>query len=271
MVPDTQPVIVASHPRSGTHLLIDLLRRHFPACKSWKWPGERLDRLYCNIDELNGTDGLLSEAKARSILMRTDRPIVKTHSFPEYQEGFLETHQGHLSKEWSDWIDNQGTSLYVYRDGRDVLCSYQLFRQSFDVTARCAIGDFLRQKDKGMNRVQRWKRHVRSWMDDPSVHLFRFEDIIQTPSSVIKRIGEVADMQPEIEDPLLPPPFESIWESRKARIFYVRPTSTAIINEKSKDWAACFTQADREFFQREAGDLLSELGYIDSDDWVEAK
>ena len=48
-----QPVIVASHPRSGTHLLMDTLRRQFKACRSWKWPGERLDRLYCSVDELN--------------------------------------------------------------------------------------------------------------------------------------------------------------------------------------------------------------------------
>src|SRR4051794_27731921 len=44
--PERRPVVVASHPRSGTHLLIDLLRRQFPACASWKYPLERMDRLY---------------------------------------------------------------------------------------------------------------------------------------------------------------------------------------------------------------------------------
>jgi len=78
--PDVRPIIVASHPRSGTHLLIDTLRRQFAKCRSWKWPGERLDRLYCNIDELNGTRELLHEKKAVDILRRVERPIVKTHS-----------------------------------------------------------------------------------------------------------------------------------------------------------------------------------------------
>ena len=40
-----RPVVVASHPRSGTHLCIDTLRLNAPACASWKWPFERADRL----------------------------------------------------------------------------------------------------------------------------------------------------------------------------------------------------------------------------------
>lgn len=49
-----KPIVIASHRRSGTHLLIDLFRRQFRECRSWKLPGERNDRLYVNLDMVFG-------------------------------------------------------------------------------------------------------------------------------------------------------------------------------------------------------------------------
>jgi hypothetical protein len=265
--PDVRPIVVASHPRSGTHLLIDTLRRQFEACQSWKWPGERLDRLYCNIDELPG-DGLLNEKTARSILQRTERPIVKTHSWPGYQRGFLDSHPGGLSDGWVEWLDENATTFYVYRDGRDVLASYQLFRQSFDPDARCSIGQFLRQRVEEVNRVRRWANHVRAWCKPSNVHLVCFEELLSDPRSVLSRIGNAVNEKPLLREPFLPGPLRSIWESRWARLFSMRPESTAIINGESQDWETCFTTEDRIYFQREAGDLLAELGYEPSKAWT---
>jgi hypothetical protein len=266
--PDRDPVVVASHPRSGTHLLLDLLRRQFPACRSWKWPGERLDRLYCNIDELAGRDGILDERTAHRILSRTERPLVKTHAFPGFRTGFLDRHTGEIDASWLEWIQDRATLLYVYRDGRDVLCSYQLFRQSFDPQAQTTIGKFLRQNDNGHNRVRRWADHVRSWMNQPEAEAIRFEAVLTDPAAVLHRLGEILDQDPEMQEPLLPEPFDSIWESRWARLTGVRPESTAIINGASKDWETSFTPDDRSFFHDQAGDLLLELGYESSPEWT---
>jgi hypothetical protein len=268
-LPDVHPIVVASHPRSGTHLVLDTLRRQFEACRSWKWPGERLDRLYCNIDELPG-DGLLDGATARRILRRTERPLVKTHAWPGYQDGFLDAHRGGLDERWVDWLDDRATVVYVYRDGRDVLCSYQLFRRSFDPEVRGPVGDFLRGTEDGTNRVCRWAEHVRAWRDRPDVHLVQFEALIDEPAPVIQNLGEVIGEDPAGRRPLLPEPFSSIWSSRRARLFSTRPESTAIINEAKKNWEEAFTAADRAFFQKEAGDLLVDLGYESSDRWVDA-
>jgi hypothetical protein len=267
--PDVQPIVVASHPRSGTHLLIDTLRRQFEACRSWKWPGERLDRLYCNIDELPG-DGLLDDATAQRILGRTERPLIKTHAWPGYQDGFLDTHRGGLAADWVEWLDNRATVFYVYRDGRDVLCSYQLFRRSFDPEARGPVGDFLRGTEDGTNRVRRWADHVRAWHEQPDVHLVQFEALLDDPASVLGRMGTIIGEEPEGRTPALPEPFSSIWASRGARLFAMQPESTAIINEAKKNWEEAFTAADRAFFQKEAGDLLLDHGYESSDQWVEA-
>lgn len=258
---------MASHPRSGTHLLLDTLRRQFDACQSWKWPGERLDRLYCNIDELPG-DGLLDDRTARRILRRTEHPLVKTHSWPGYQQAFLGSHDGGLDGAWVDWLDKNATVFYVYRDGRDVLCSYQLFRQSFDPDARGSIGSFLRGTEDGANRVRRWADHVRAWRDQPDVHCIQFETLLSDPAAVLQRLADVVDEEPRGTRPLLPRPFSSIWDSRRARLFGVRPESTAVINGESQDWEEVFTAEDRVFFHEQAGDLLVDLGYESSADWT---
>jgi hypothetical protein len=265
--PDVSPVVVASHPRSGTHLLIDTLRRQFDACCSWKWPGERLDRLYCNIDELPG-DGLLDDTTARRILRRTERPLVKTHSWPGYQHSFLGSHEGELDEEWVDWLYENATIFYVYRDGRDVLCSYQLFRQSFDSDAHGSIGAFLRGTEDETIRVKRWADHVRTWLGHPGVHPVRFESLLNDPELVIRRIGTALGEKPRLTQPLLPKPFSSIWDSRRARLLGVRPESTAIINEGGQDWEKCFAAEDCAFFHEHAGDLLVDLGYVSSESWI---
>lgn len=62
-----KPIIVASHPRSGTHLTMDLLRKQFPACVTYKLPTQPLDRLYLALEALSASPKQsISEAKART-------------------------------------------------------------------------------------------------------------------------------------------------------------------------------------------------------------
>lgn len=261
-LPDVQPVIVASHPRSGTHLLMDLLRRQFEACRSWKWPGERLDQLYCSIDELDAERGRLDKRTARRILSRTERPLVKTHAWPGLEDTFLAPHHDGLDPEWTEWLHQRGTFLYVYRDGRDVMCSYQMMRSRMDPGPRGSIGSFIRGHDPGreVNRVRRWARHVRAWRASGGTCL-AFEGILDRPEEVIGRLGGILGLDPDWRTPLLPERFSSIWESRWARLFRMQPESTAILGTGSKEWQEVFTPEDRAFFRREAGELLEELGY----------
>src|SRR4051794_28399866 len=55
-----RPIVVVSHPRSGTHLMMDALRLNFRECRAWKRPGEPLERLYLNLDSLTCAESLLS-------------------------------------------------------------------------------------------------------------------------------------------------------------------------------------------------------------------
>ena len=194
--PDVHPVVIASHPRSGTHLLMDLLRRQFKPCRSWKWWGERLDRLYCSIDELNASRRRLDEATAHRILQRTNRPLVKTHAWPSFEDVFLTEHHDGLPDGWETWLRSRGTLLYIVRDVRDVMASYQMFRQWFDENATGSLGAFLRGSDNtgSPNRIANWVRHVRAWQATEGVHVFRFEDVLHDTKTQVQRLAEVLEL-----------------------------------------------------------------------------
>ncbi len=271
-----RPIIVASHPRSGTHLVIDLFRRQFRECRSWKLPGERLDRLYLSVEALfvPGSRSPISEAVAVKILRRVLRPLVKTHlALPELR-GAPVTSPGRIGQYWLDWFDRNGRVVYVYRDGRDVMCSFHFFSMAHP-RARCPLAEFIRQDDCGVSRVKAWARGVRRWMREPGVLAVRCEDIHRDPRSVVQRFARELELSPLYREPLLPRQLSSVWESRAQRVFGVRPGSSAIISRfkgrRLQRWRDVFTVEDRAFFHREAGDLLIDLGYEESAGWVDGE
>ena len=113
------PIVVCAHQRSGTHLTIDLLRRQFEECRSWKWWGENNSRLYLSLDALFDPGvRWVNERKAIALLRRCERPLIKTH--------LLEPPASGVAELWRAWLAEHSTTVYVYRDGRDVLCSQRL-------------------------------------------------------------------------------------------------------------------------------------------------
>jgi hypothetical protein len=73
------PLVVATHMRSGTHLTMDFVRRQFLSFRSWKWPVEANDMLYLALDVLSVLEANWGEARARRILSRPPRALIKTH------------------------------------------------------------------------------------------------------------------------------------------------------------------------------------------------
>ena len=72
--------------------------------------------------------------------------------------------------------------------------------------------------------------------------------------------------------PLLPRKVGGSLEYRTSQLLGVRPASSAIRGRLDRDrqprWQELFDADDRDFFQGEAGELLIELGYESSGDWV---
>lgn len=131
----TKPIVIASHRRSGTHLAIDLFRRQFRECRSWKFPGEPNDRLYVNLNAV--LDRKVPVSVACKILRRTAKPLLKTHRMPSSNNS--DTPQSFTQTELSRLFENTDI-IYVYRDGRDVMTSYHQYRKGFDPEALYSRG-----------------------------------------------------------------------------------------------------------------------------------
>jgi hypothetical protein len=261
------PVMIATHRRSGTHLLIDFIRRQFPSCQSWKLPGENTNRLYLPMGGL--ARGRLTKPLARRIIARPKRPILKTHSLPTFdlQQGGYEA----LVK----WAHERGRIMYCLRDCRAVMASLYAYMQSFDAQARVQPGEFLRQtaplpefkleSHASLSRPAQWAHHVREWLTQEDVLVVRYEDVLKQPRGILDALSTHLDMQPTYREPLLPAKFSRSFLARLGRRVQFRPASTAIISPRAPgvehSWRKLFRADDLAYIWDEAGDVLSERGY----------
>jgi len=263
---DCRPIVISSHRRSGTHLTIDLIRRQFRECVSWKWPLRPNTALYWNLDLLLHDPGF-----RRRAVRGTRRPIIKTHlPIGDLLDGRMAGFDA-IAAELGRWLGTCGTILHVVRDGRDVMASFHRYCKGFDPAARCSIGQFIRQDDDGLSRAARWARCVRGALDDPRIECIRYEDIVRRTDDVLRRLADLLELQPAWKLPRLPGKIRSRWQGRLHRLFRFRPPATTTLGTTEfplEKWRTAFTPADREFFLQETGDLLCRLGYEDSDDWV---
>lgn len=257
--------MLVTHRRSGTHLTIDLLRRQFEAFDAPKRRGESLDTLYLSLDLLTFKRRRLSEEQALARLRRARRPIVKTHELPGF-DALRPRHAAFVDALLAD------ADLYaVQRDGRDVLCSLHRYMQAYNPRTRCPLAEFMRQEQDGMSRPRYWAHHVRAWRGVPGVRWLAYEEIVAQPGAVLERLARELGLAPRRVEPLLPRPLRSRWQGRAVRLFSRRPAATTILGATGarSDWRTDLHAEDRAFFQRESGDLLVELGYEDSDAWVD--
>jgi hypothetical protein len=227
-----QPIVVISHPRSGTHLTIDLLRRQFVGCSAWKWPGERNDRLYCNIDELQQVGGELSDKVALRILGRSPRPIIKSHCYGEFDEPFFPDRTPlDLSGHWGEIFDHS-KFIYVWRDPVKVLESLFVFSKASGLVPKAMTKtEFLQSPNvHGVTRVQQWKNHVGGWCDREGILVICYDDLLDSSREILQKLSGHIEAEPLCVEPYLAAPFKGVFGSRFSRLFLTRPGSTAILN-----------------------------------------
>jgi hypothetical protein len=249
-----RPVVVASHMRSGTHLMIDLLRRQFDACRSWKWPGERNDMLYLPLDVLTQPTAGWSEERALKVLHRAKRPILKTHwTLPDL--GNLRDSQ----PDFADWINANAVFLHVVRNPFHVLASQWAWDCSLSPVPPLPS---LPDADWISSAISGWNHHYGIWAKREKVHLFRYEEIMADPQKTIDRLTALLDEAPLMLHPLLPDKLRSGWQSRWNRIAGIRPASTEIITAGGPpDPADVFNDESIDLIHRIAGEALEALGY----------
>jgi len=241
------PCVVSTFMRSGTHLMIDLIRRQFPAFRSWKFPLEKNDCLYLAVDVMipGFAGNPWGDLRARKILRRPKRPLLKTH-FLRPDLSNLERAQPHLTR----WIRENSTFFYVIRNPLHAIPSVAAFRRSAG-------------RRTGVPReIDRWVSHVEQWSEKEYVHTIRFEDILQAPHETIAQISAILGEESSGRTPLLPAKLGSRIDSRINRILSVNPESTEILSAKP-------VKPDPEFWNPEllqileakAGPLMKKFHY----------
>jgi len=260
------PIVVASFPRSGTHLAIDMLRRHMVECRSWKRFGERTDHLYLSLE------GLAEKPREHAVpavlerLARSPRPIVKTHCWPDF-DSLLPAFQP-----WIEWLRERGRVIYAYRDPRNVLCSmYAARRGLLPHTLPLSLSDFLRAEWEGRSVPARWAAHAARWLEVNGVIALDYRRVVDEPRAVMIELADQLGLTLELVEPLLPPATHGRWHGRWLRLVSRRPASTALNpggfrRIPTPKWRDAFTREDRRFIHQEAGEMMSRLGIESSDE-----
>ena len=244
------PIVVISHPRSGTHLTIDLLRKQFLECSSYKFPFESQQHLYLAIEGFldQNKRTRVNEKRAYNIVRRSVRPIIKLHtySWDILHEKF---------PVWMKWIDDRGQIIYVYRDVKSVLTSFYSYAKTFGPEAKAPISEFIRQSFCGRkNRPAYWQEMQDLWNKKKEILRLDFDIIINETESELTKIGRYLNLNPTMKQPLLPKKVLSLTNYRLHRLFSFRPESTAILGVYNKDslrWQSVFNENDLHFIEEE--------------------
>lgn len=262
-----RPIVVASHPRSGTHLMMDCLRLNFAECRSWKFWGQKTDSLYLDLDRVVSHSRRLTMEQIERSIRRAQRPIIKTHALADFRHVFVGRHDP-FSPRLIEFLKKHASFIYIHRDGRDSLSSGFVH---WGARRGCStLGDYLRQPDENQSsRAAAWSHHVRSWLAEPGVLRVSMEQLLSDPQIALSQFASKLGLTAPRPPFRLPRIRKPHLLSRLLCALSMRSESTAVLlTEHPHDWRQLLSHDDRAVFHRDAGELLIELGYEKSDRWV---
>lgn len=241
------PLIVCTFGRSGTHLLIDIVRRQFAPFDTWHWPGERMNGLYISLEAV--TARRCPEVRIRQILKRSQRAIIKSHDWPAAR-----TELATVAPGLAHWLEAQASVVYVIRN--PIMAITRLWAAGFadngpDGTAESFVAD----------QAERWALHVRAALDEPGALIVNFEDILAQPAAVIGRLSRFLGEPAQQRQPLLIAPYRNRFEYVLGR-FAMRPQSSHVLpparwKPDKLDWSPARLAILRET----AGAVARDVGY----------
>lgn len=255
-------VIIATHRRSGTQWAIDALRRNSPD----------ISDSFMALEQIESDHGAaIPLAKFRHQLLNLDgKVLINVHGLP------LEKNwKGLDERQFAGRILRNSPTIYVHRDGRDVLASLYYYMKSISETVRNqSFSRFLRGDsalagvDSGLSRPAYWAHHVNSWLAKDMVLAISYRDLETDYEATLRRMAAFLEiklnpqLQPvnSLSQPEATGKLESllgklrVWQRRGARSDHPRIG-------RSGDWQRLFDKRDFEFFMKEAGETLRKLGY----------
>lgn len=248
--------------------MLDLLRRQFPACRPPFRLGVNPHRyLYFVLDRFRPSHRSHVGTSACLKMMATaSMPCLKTHSTPDFTEFTDE------ARALCDEILRASVVIYCVRDVRAVLTSLHAFEAVADSGTITAFPEYIRQEIRGKPRPAIWADHVRGWIEGhPQRHVVHYEDVVADPFSALSTLAQWLGQEPAAVEPILPPKLryrQQLWLSRVLGV----PKSTNVMGRKwgvkPLDWRTAYNDADLDFLEAHAGDMMRHLGYLQGQDWT---
>ncbi len=215
-------VWLASYPRSGNTLLRIILRNCFDV-----WSYGDVATSGTGDPEFSNLGGLLHYSGERGALISRLRGTSGFH--------FVKTH--------AETPEPKDRAIYVVRDGRAAVHSYQRFLRDLENL------DFtLEQISVGWPLAMTWAQHVSNWIDNPNVLFLRFEDMTAEGCPPLEAISKFIDR------PILRPFEIAFSDLNKIRPQYFGVGRNAPGIERVECEAG-------DTFWRANGEMMSRLGY----------
>ncbi|MBI5561768.1 MAG: sulfotransferase domain-containing protein [Deltaproteobacteria bacterium] len=180
--------------------------------------------------------------------------------------------QNHDLKPYREAIGNREFTIYLVRDGRDVMVSYYYYLYKFMVEERKQAGlpgpaampqgvdDADMFSTFVASRAAEWRDHVAQGIAARPDMIIRYEDMQAAPRETLKAIFAKAGAQVEdsvIDEALAIFSFKTLSGRPKGQEDSASFFRKGIVG----DWKNKFRERDREAFMAIAGDALVELGY----------
>lgn len=209
-------ILLLSHPRSGTHLSIDLLRKNFPNLRSRKPIFAPMSALYVSLDAvLSCSENTVPNRRVAVGLLQNAFPIIKTHWI---EEDFSNLRQ--RNRDVANWIEKKCKRIYVIRHPLKTLASHLQFETSIGVDTT-NVDEWL------LDRGSYWFEHVEKWTENPDTLVIRFEDIIQDTFGTLDQLAHHIEQQRIVSNHPLPAQVKGLWRHRFSRL-RLSPESTEI-------------------------------------------
>jgi hypothetical protein len=254
---DAPPVFGNSKPKSGSHLLLQILNG-FTRIMPYRYVEANPIRTITKDGRRRSSDEVLSELK------NIPNGVIGW--------GYLEA-----TKENASFLASSGrVNYFIYRDPRDMLVSqvffatdmyeehgmHEYYKSLPDFSARLKVAITGIDQD-GLRMVSVRQRYegVFQWLEQKNVMCIRFEDLINNRDVTLNA------MLDEVEKTgyKIPTPRE---EAMKILVDAIQPKKSHTFRSgKTGGWREHFADEHKKLFKEVAGDLLVKLRYENTNDW----
>ncbi|HQU35511.1 MAG TPA: sulfotransferase domain-containing protein [Anaerolineales bacterium] len=254
---DAPPIFGNSKPKSGSHLLLQILNG-FTQIMPYKYVEAEPIRTIRKDGGRRTADDILAD------LLHLPLGVIGW--------GYVEA-----TKENASFLTSSGrVNYFIYRDPRDMLVSQVFFATDMQeehgmhdyYNSLPDFGERLKVAITGIDRdglymvsVKQRYEGVFEWLNTPGVMCLRFEDLVNNRDATLNSmLDEVEKTGYRIPTPRA--------EAISILVEAIQPTKSHTFRSgKTGGWREFFTAEHKSLFKDVAGDLVVRLGYEKSNDW----